>query len=69
MANIKAMAAAKKLLIAGPFDDAADRPDAIGELLSHDPAIAAGRLAAELHLWYGPVGLTYNGAGHEELPH
>ncbi len=83
MANIKAMAAAKKLLIAGPFDDDANRPDAIAGififdptdpaevqgLLAKDPAIAAGRLVAELHLWYGPAGLTYDGMGHESLPH
>lgn len=82
MANIKAMAAAKKLLIAGPFDDDPAREDAIAgififdptdpavvnELLSHDPAIAAGRLKAELHLWFGPAGLTYDGIGHESLP-
>ena len=82
MANIKAMAAAKKLLIAGPFDDDANRPDAIAgififdttneaevkELLSHDPAIAAGRLVPELHVWYGPSGLTYDGAGDAITP-
>jgi uncharacterized protein YciI len=82
MANIKAMAAAKKLLIAGPFDDDEKRPDAIAgififdttneaevkELLSHDPAIAAGRLVPELHVWYGPAGLTYDGAGEAIAP-
>lgn len=75
MANIKAMARAKKLVVAGPFDDDAARADAIAgifvfdttneaevkELLSHDPAIAAGRLVPELHVWYGPAGLTYDG--------
>ena len=82
MANIKAMAKAKQLLIAGPFDDDETKPDALAgmfifestdasvvrELLSHDPAIAAGRLAPELHVWYGPKGLTYDGAGAEDLP-
>jgi uncharacterized protein YciI len=76
MANIKAMARAKKLLIAGPFDDAPGRPDAIAglfifdtideaevrALMAHDPAIASGRLVPELHRWYGPAGLTYDGA-------
>lgn len=75
MANIKAMARAKKLLVAGPFDDDVKAADAIAgififdttdeaevkELLSHDPAIAANRLVPELHVWYGPSGLTYDG--------
>ena len=82
MANIKAMARAKQLIIAGPFDDDESKPDALAgififdatnadtvhELLSHDPAIGAGRLAAELHVWYGPKGLTYDGASAEDLP-
>jgi len=75
LANIKAMARARKLLIAGPLDDDAKRPDALAgififdtidaaevrALMAHDPAIAACRLAPELHLWYGPAGLTYDG--------
>lgn len=82
MANIKAMAAAKKLLIAGPFDtpkedvhgvagififDATTAAE-VEPLLAHDPAIAAGRLVPEIASWYGPVGLTYDGAGHETTP-
>ncbi len=75
MANIKAMGRAGKLLIAGPFDDDVNRADALAgififdttdeaevkALLANDPAIAAGRLKASLHLWYGPTGLTFDG--------
>lgn len=79
MANIKAMAKAGKLVIAGPFDAPADdrtayaglfvmdvkSDDEARALLANDPAIAAGRLVAELRPWYGPAGLTYDGAGQE----
>ncbi len=82
MANIMAMARAKKLVLAGPFDAPADdrgayaglfimdvkSEDEARALLANDPAIAAGRLVPELRTWYGAAGITYAGAGHETLP-
>ena len=75
MANIIAMAKAKKLLIAGPMDaPEADREAIAGififdnvdkaeveQLLTGDPAITAKRLVPEIMTWYGPAGLTYPG--------
>lgn len=76
MANIKAMGAAKKLVLAGPTDvpetdraaiagifilDAKD-PAEVSALLANDPAIAAGRFIPEVLPWYGPAGITYDGA-------
>jgi hypothetical protein len=75
MANIKAMGAAGKLLIAGPMDaDPADKTAVAGiflfdvktkeevvELVKNDPAIAAGRLQPEILTWYGPANITYPG--------
>jgi hypothetical protein len=65
MANINAMAAACKLVIAGPIDSPeTDRTALAGifvfdakreeldALLKNDPAIAAGRLVPEIHAWY-----------------
>lgn len=75
MANIKAMARAGKLVLAGPFDadekaleayagvfifDVTD-PAELKALLANDPAIASGRLVPEVLSWYGPAGLTYDG--------
>jgi uncharacterized protein YciI len=75
MANIKAMAASGKLLLAGPTDADASDPTTIAgififdvkeraeveALLTHDPAIAAQRLVPEILPWYGPAGITYPG--------
>lgn len=75
MANLYAMAAAGKLVVAGPFDaDDSERDAATGfvildvadeaeaqALLSHDPAIAAGHLSSRILRWHGPAGLTYAG--------
>ena len=74
MANIKAMARAKKLVLAGPFDAPAEDKNAYAglfvfdvsaeetkQLLANDPAVAAGRLVPEIMPWYGPAGLTYDG--------
>jgi uncharacterized protein len=75
MANIEAMAASGKLLIAGPMDaDPADKTAVAGiflfdvktkeevvELMKNDPAIAAGRLQPEILNWYGPANITYPG--------
>ncbi|HEX7798370.1 MAG TPA: YciI family protein [Vicinamibacterales bacterium] len=76
MANIKAMGKAGKLVLAGPFDaPAEDRSayaglfvldvkteDEARALLANDPAIAAGRLVPEFRSWYGPAGITFDGA-------
>ncbi|HUS29961.1 MAG TPA: hypothetical protein VMZ53_15755 [Kofleriaceae bacterium] len=84
MANIKAMARARKLIIAGPFDAPKDDKAAYAglfvfdvpaeeakQLLAGDPAIVAGRLVPEMMPWYGPAGLTYDGAEEalREPPH
>jgi uncharacterized protein YciI len=75
MANIEAMAASGKLVLAGPFDADASRTDAyaglfvfdstsaeeVQVLLRGDPAIVAQRLVPEIYPWYGPTGLTYDG--------
>lgn len=74
MANIKEMARAKKLVLAGPLDAAETERDAyaglfifdtsvadVDALLAKDPAIAIGRLVPEIRTWYGPAGLTYDG--------
>lgn len=73
MANIKAMARARKLLIAGPLDDKAKNElagififettdvEEIKKLIAADPAIQSGRLVADIMEWYGPAGLTYDG--------
>lgn len=75
MANIEAMAASGKLLIAGPMDaDPADKTAIAGiflfdvktkeevvDLMKNDPAIAAGRLQPEILTWYGPANISYPG--------
>ena len=75
LANINAMGASGKLLIAGPMDaDPADKTAIAGiflfdvktkeevvELMKNDPAIAAGRLQPEILSWYGPANITYPG--------
>lgn len=76
MANIEAMAKAKKLVLAGPTDvpaddrtaiagifiiDAKDRAE-VDALLAGDPAIVAGRFEPVVMPWYGPAGITYAGA-------
>lgn len=79
LANIGRLAAARKLLVAGPFDVGADAPrDAIvgififdvattaeaEALTATDPTIQSGHFTAQVMPWYGPAGLTY--AGREE---
>jgi len=66
-ANINRLAAAGKLVLAGPFEDAGalrgiyifDVPTvAEAEALTKtDPAIQAGQLVMELHPWYGSAAL------------
>lgn len=63
LANIMRLSREGKLVLAGPFLDdgpwrgifilAVDTPQEAEALLRTDPAIAAGRLAYELHPWYG----------------
>jgi uncharacterized protein YciI len=67
MANIRRLAAEGKLVLAGPFEDAGDLRglfvlDAASieearALCDSDPAIAAGRLRAEIHAWWAPEGV------------
>jgi uncharacterized protein YciI len=82
MANINAMAKAKQLVLAGPFETPKDDVDGLAgififdatrvedvtPLLARDPAIAAGRLVPQITQWYGPVGLTYDGADQTAPP-
>jgi uncharacterized protein YciI len=77
MANIQAMGKAGQLVLAGPFDAPADdnaayaglfvldvgSDDEARALLANDPAVQSGRLVPELRQWYGPAGITYDGAG------
>lgn len=61
MANMERMHEAGKLLLAGPFSDngnwrgifviKAETKEEVEKLLITDPAIAAGRLAYEIHPW------------------
>jgi uncharacterized protein YciI len=82
MANIKAMAKAGKLVLAGPFEADASRTDAfaglyifdttsmeeVDALLTGDPAVVSRRLLPVAYPWYGPAGLTYDGKGREDIP-
>jgi uncharacterized protein len=67
MANIRKLYAEGKLKVAGPFGDDGnwrgififdcETKEEVENLLKTDPAIAAGRLAYELHPWYtSPIG-------------
>jgi uncharacterized protein YciI len=67
MANIRKMAAAGKLAVAGPFSDDGDlrgififqnaTVEEARALADQDPAIQAGRLRLELHPWFAAKGL------------
>ena len=67
IANIKAMAEAKKLIAAGPFGAAGDlrgifvfRVDSLKEaqdLCAADPMVKVDRLRVDLHPWQVPVGV------------
>ena len=68
MANIQKMAAAGKLVIAGPFVDNGDlrglyvfrvaSAEEAKALVESDPAVKAGRLRFELHAWYAARNIT-----------
>lgn len=67
LANIRRLADAGQLVLAGPFEDAGDLRglfvlDAASleearALCDSDPAIAAGRLRAEILAWWAPEGV------------
>lgn len=69
MANMKVMADAGKLIVAGPFGDDGNwrgififdcaNKEEVLELLKKDPAIAAGRLDYEIHSWWTAKGTTF----------
>jgi uncharacterized protein len=72
MANIRRLAEAGKLVLAGPFEGdgdlrglfllkAASLQEA-QELCQSDPAVQAGRLRAEIHPWWGPAGIRVDDA-------
>jgi uncharacterized protein YciI len=68
MANIRKMAAAGKLIVAGPFTDGGDlrglflfnvaSKEEAKALCDQDPAVQAGRLIAEIHPWFAAKGIT-----------
>ena len=67
MGHIKEMAAAGKLTLAGPFSDDGNlrgmfvfqvgSMEEAKALCDADPAVRAGRLAAELHPWFSAKGI------------
>lgn len=71
LANIRKMAAAGKLAVAGPFMDNGDlrgmfifkntTMEEAKALVASDPAVKSGRLVLELHPWFSPAGLRSNG--------
>ena len=77
MDNINRMAAAGRLVIAGPFADNGpirgiyifDVPTVkeAEALTQSDPAIQAGSLAMELHPWYGSAALMMVNEVHERI--
>lgn len=77
MDNIKRLAEARKLVVAGPFlDDTEVRGiyifdvetvEEAEELTKTDPAIQAGRLVMELHPWYGSAALIKTAEIHKTL--
>lgn len=66
MAHMEAQHAAGKLVLAGPFGDDgnwrgiqiydAASKDEVEAICAEDPAVKAGRLACEIHPWWGQVG-------------
>jgi len=70
MANIRKMAEAGKLIVAGPMGDDGDlrgififeakSPEEVRAMTEEDPAIKSGRLVLEMHPWYAAAGLRVN---------
>ena len=70
LANIRKMAEAGKLIVAGPMMDDGDlrgififkakSPDEVRAMTDDDPAVKAGRLVVELHPWFAAAGLRVN---------
>lgn len=77
MENIRRLAEAGHLVLAGPFLDTAemsglflfavDTVDKARELTASDPAISAGRLVAEYYPWYGSAALMKVNDIHREI--
>ena len=77
MANIRRMAEEGSLVLAGPFMDDGElrgiyvfnvsTVDSARALTETDPAVKAGRLAMELHPWYGSAALMEVNRIHNTL--
>ena len=77
MKNIGRMADMGKLILAGPFMDNGEvrgiyvfnvaTVEEARELTASDPAIQAGRLVMELHLWYGSAALLLVNGLHNKV--
>ena len=69
MANIDRLAKEGKIIVAGPFGDDGnwrgifvfdcETQDEVEKHLKTDPAIAAGRMAYEIHPWWTAKGTTF----------
>jgi hypothetical protein len=69
MANIERLAKEGKIIVAGPFGDDGnwrgififdcETQEEVEKLLQTDPAIAAGRMAYEIHPWWTAKGTTF----------
>ena len=77
MDNIGKLAEQRKLIVAGPFLDEGDLRgiyifdvrtiEEAKQLTETDPAIKAGRLKMELHLWYGSAALIQSAELHKTI--
>ena len=70
LANIRKMAEAGKLIVAGPLSEAGDlrgiyifnasSPEEVRPMVNEDPAVKAGRLVVDLYPWFAAAGLKVN---------
>jgi len=77
LANIRRMAQAGQLVLAGPFLDdgdikgiyifAVESVEEAKELTDSDPMIQAGRLVMEMHPWYGSAALKQISGIHSSI--
>jgi len=77
LANIKRLADAGKLAVAGPFLDdgelrgiyifSVETIEEARQLTADDPAVKAGRLVMDLHPWYGSAALVQVNEVHRRL--